>query len=280
MSFTFDLLKENEILSMHDRQQQPINKLTPIEQFYTDVSKVYDHQLKNDNNNDEEDEDENDINSNESDSESQPEEEEIFSTIIDNLDKARYQLDEMCRVIDMLTTNNTNELEYKLSNPLTYPPMNRQHFCAISHQKTNQFTHSINIFTVGIKSIHKRIEKNRNFSKNLTHLSQYWRLSTRNILQNDSRINMNGFDNKQVFIDYRVQRKQNKLNIGLLPLNQTHTNGNVQIYINNQSELIKYLQLKQDINNNNNNNKTETDIIGFDDDDDEFDEKDNDIDMD
>ena len=292
MAFTFDVLKENETLAMHDRQQIPVAKLSHLEQFYTDVSKVYDHQLINhtvptisgdisqqqiDVDNDDDDGEEN-----KDDEEEDKEEETPLMAIIDNLDKARYQLDEMCQVIDMLTINShPNRLLYKLSRPLTYPTMNRRHFCGVAQQKSDQFTKTIDIFKNGIKSIRKSIEKGRNFSKNLSFLSKYWRLTTLEVLKYDNMIKdiipqSNSSNNRMnVFIDYRLQRKRNILS-GLLPLQCTEKSGNIQIRLNNPSEIVKYLKKSvrntsdEQMDNGNNTNddgEKEQSVVGFDDED-------------
>eukprot|EP01084_Bolivina_argentea_P102804 184155_1 len=184
MSFTFDVLNENETPAMHDRQQQSIVKLTALEQFYTDVSMVYDDE--NDDNEDNEDVEDN---------------EDEVAIIVNNLDKARYQLDEMCTVIDMLTNKTKRELLYKLSEPLMYHTMNRRHFCAIASQKCDQLNHCIDIFKNGMESIDKSIRKGRTFSNQLISLSKYWRLITRALPSTH--------DSSKVFIDYRLRPRHN-----------------------------------------------------------------------
>jgi len=260
ISLTFDALRENEILAMYDRQQQTVTKLTPMEQFYTNVSKVYDDQLlhqavpkitaiKLDDKPAEQDENEDD----DEDEEEEEEEEEhkrnsVRQDIRENLDKARYELDQMVNIVDRIISG---ELLYKLSRPVLYPQLNAKHYAALSQQKESQFSDLQSVFRSGLHSVQQSIQRARQFSQDLLSLSQFWRLTTLDVLQTEDNYQHLALlhtathpasRHQRVFIDFRLQRNQSKAAIGLLPLFHCENTGNIQIYTQHQKELTRHLK--------------------------------------
>ena len=78
----------------------------------------------------------------------------VFSGIMGDLDKARFQLDEMTKIIDMLTGSGLRrELTYKLSAPMSYPAMTNRHFAAICSQKRDQMNGITDILQRGINTV-------------------------------------------------------------------------------------------------------------------------------
>ena len=208
--------------------------------------------------------------------------------------KARFQLDTMVQVIDMITgkssdldskfanklgglgqqqqqeQKNENEaaidLTCKLVQSLKYDAISETQYRVIGRSKSEQCFKTFDIFENGIESLKKSIVKSRNYSNDLLQLSKCWRLRTLDTLIKHNSILTNvpqttGMTLKTVIADYRLQKRPNSnLNslvqnsLGLLPLFYSIKTGNVEMPLTIAQNQSKMVKFIQTNNKNNNSN--------------------------
>jgi len=214
LAFTFDERRKVSTLEFQDRVAIRPPDLTSVEKFYEKVHTVHEYlRAKNfgliDGEKDDEKEESQEVLKAK---EIQKLKNESILSAFTNLNRARYQLDQITRIIDVIQTSGRSlpgkelicqVVQTKSENEFEQGPTEQQLAVLLSLKK-EQFSRTDDALSRGYHFVKKTMELNRTFISDLQKLGRYWRIrKVRELHPSMSK----RFGDKRLFVaDYRLDR--------------------------------------------------------------------------
>jgi len=240
LAFTFDERRKVSTVEFQDRVAVRPPDLTNVEKFYEKVHVVHEYLraknfgLVDGEKNDEKEESKEVLKA----KEAQKQRNESIESAFANLNRARYQLDQITRIIDVIQTSGRSlpgkelicqVVQTKSENEFEQGPTEQQ-LAVLINLKQEQFTRTDDALSQGYHFVKKTMELNRTFITDLQKLGRNWRIrKVRELHPSMSK----RFGDKRLFVaDYRLDRTPGP---GVAPI-LMNPDGHIKIVVDVQAK--------------------------------------------